>query len=90
MPKCPECHSKISDSALVCPHCGFQASGKLVPINNLTIAQTPFVLAVPETDVMQNGLMLLSKDTNEKLVDFITNADNASRLFPAIYETIKK
>lgn len=89
MSRCPECHSKISDGALVCPHCGFRASSELVPIKYLASTKEPIVLAVPEADVMQNGLMLFSEDTNRKLVDFISNADNASRLFPSIYEAIK-
>lgn len=89
MSRCPECHSKISEGALVCPHCGFRASGDLVPIKDLAITKDPVVLAVPEADVMQNGLLLLSEETNKKLVAFITNADNAARLFPSIYQVIK-
>lgn len=89
MPRCPECHSKISAEALVCPHCGFRATNDLGPIKDLATAKEPVTLVVPEADVMQNGLMLLSEDVNRKLVAFVTNADNASRLFPAVYEAIR-
>lgn len=89
MPRCPECHSKISDNALVCPHCGFRASGELLPIKDLAVAKETSALAVPEADVMQSGLLLFSEETNKKLVSFIADAENAARLFPSIYQAIK-
>ena len=30
---CPECGSKISDKATMCPHCGFQSNNPLLPIS---------------------------------------------------------
>lgn len=90
MSRCPECHSKISDCATICPHCGFRSKNEITPIKDLAIIAKPTILAIPESTIMQDGLLLLSSETNNQIVSFLTDAENAARLFPAIYDAIIK
>lgn len=75
---CPECHARISSSAVTCPHCGFVAQSEetgIVPISSLPPAKiTPRVTVLGAT-VFDNGMNLIPSKTNESLVKFLTDAD---------------
>lgn len=89
---CPECHAKISSSAVMCPYCGFTApsdgSGS-VPISRLPPAKETPRVTVPEASVFDNGMNLISAEANELLVKFFADADNMAKFAPAIYDIIK-
>lgn len=90
MSRCPECNSRISSLASVCPHCGFSTSDRLTPIAGSTAARRTVDLIIPEASVLEHGGNLLSQDTNDAFVDFLKSAENAARLFPAVYQAIEK
>lgn len=90
---CPECHARISSSAVTCPHCGFVAQSEetgIVPISSLPPAKiTPRVTVLGAT-VFDNGMNLIPSKTNESLVKFLADADTMAKFAPAIYDIIKK
>jgi len=89
---CPECHAKISSSAITCPHCGFTTVGtqEIVPISSLSPAKLSPKAIVPEAAVFNNELNLISTEANRTIVRFFSDADNVARFAPAIYDIIKK
>lgn len=89
---CPECHAKISSSAITCPHCGFTTAGtqEIVPISSLPPAKVDPRVIVPEAAVFANELNLISTEVNRTLVRFFSDADNMAKFAPAIYDIIKK
>lgn len=87
---CPECGTRISDSAITCPRCGFAATEALVTISSLPPAEIPPTLIIPEASVFSDGGTLLTAKENRDLVRFLSSARTVHRLAPAIYDAIDK
>lgn len=90
---CPECHAKISSTAITCPHCGFVAQNEetgLIPIGSLPPTKEPPRITIPEATVFDNGMNLIPSKANDALVKFLSDADTVARFAPAIYDVIKK
>lgn len=90
---CPECHARISSSAVTCPHCGFVAQSEetgIVPISSLPPTKITPRVTVLEATVFDNGMNLIPSKTNESLVKFLADADTMAKFAPAIYDIVKK
>ncbi|WP_083717849.1 zinc ribbon domain-containing protein [Olsenella urininfantis] len=90
---CPECHARISSSAVTCPHCGFVAQSEetgIVPISSLPPAKVAPRVTALEATVFDDGMNLIPTQTNESLVKFLADADTMAKFAPAIYDIIKK
>lgn len=87
---CPECGSRISSTATTCPRCGFSAPGtEIVPISALPPAVRPPVLAIPDASVFDNGGTLVTREANDSIVRFLSNAETMGRLAPNIAKFIE-
>ena len=89
MTRCPECNSKISDSATICPYCGFSAPDRPEPIGNVSLAKKHVSITIPDAIVFEDGMNLVPKSTNDAFVAFFMKEENVSRFFPSLYQTIK-
>ncbi|PKM78906.1 MAG: hypothetical protein CVU88_08555, partial [Firmicutes bacterium HGW-Firmicutes-13] len=86
---CPECGTKISDKASVCPFCGFRSSAKNLPMaankNPLKRIQWETTSLASEFD----QVFPISTIQNNNLNIIFGQAENLSRVAPAFFETIK-
>jgi hypothetical protein len=86
---CPECGTKISDKASVCPYCGFRSSTKNLPMvaskNPLKRIQWESTSLVSEFDQVFPIGTIQSNNLNI----IFGKAENLSRVAPAFFETIK-
>lgn len=87
---CPECGSKISDTAKECPYCGFRNSGKLIPISKMNYSVVPMRISLPQIAVFDDGSNLLSREDNRALYNFFSDAEKLKKYAPAIYDIVKK
>ena len=87
---CPECGSKISDKATMCPHCGFQSHNPLLPISvQDTYENIPvFDYYIEDNDLSINDFSVLSYEDNKRLVNYFGKWDNIQTSMPAIAEVI--
>lgn len=87
---CPECGSRISSAAVTCPRCGFTAQGtEVVPISVLPPAVRPPVLVIPDASVFDDGGSLVTRETNDTIVRFLSNAETMGRLAPNVAEFVE-
>lgn len=86
---CPECGARISSSAIVCPLCGFSAQGEeIVPISLLPPRTQFSTLVIPDASVFDGGGSLITRDANEAVVRFLSDAEAMGRLAPNVHEFI--
>lgn len=86
---CPECGTKISDKASVCPFCGYRSSTKNMPMiasnNPLKKIQLESTSLVSEFD----QVFPISTIQNNNLNIIFGRAENLSRVAPAFFEVLK-
>ena len=86
---CPECSTKISDKASVCPYCGYRSSARNLPmvaskkpLNRIqwdsTSLASEFDQVFPVSTIQNNNLNII-----------FGIAENLSRVAPAFFEAIK-
>ncbi|MDO9086021.1 MAG: zinc ribbon domain-containing protein [Anaerolineaceae bacterium] len=85
---CPECGTKISDKASVCPFCGFRSSAKNLPMvankNPLKRIQWESTSLASEFD----QVFPISTIQNNNLNIIFGQAENLSRVAPAFFQSI--
>ena len=87
---CPECGSRISSTAIVCPHCGFSAPGTdIVPISVLPPAMRPPILVIPDASVFDDGGSLITREVNDSIVRFLGDAETMGWLAPNVAKFIE-
>ena len=86
---CPECGTKISDKASVCPFCGYRSSTKNMPMiasnSPLKKIQWESTSLVSEFD----QVFPISTIQNNNLNIIFGRAENLSRVAPAFFEVLK-
>lgn len=88
---CPECGTKISSKATMCPHCGYMSANATLPIS---VQDTYKVLPNFEYDIVEwnpnkNKFNLLSFENNKTLIEQLGNWQNIQLKLPAIAKVIK-
>lgn len=88
---CPECGAKISDKALVCPHCGFYSENKKLPISvQDRFEEMPvFEYEIEKWNPNRGDLTAISYDDNRQLFEFFGKWKNIKMAIPAIAEAIE-
>lgn len=91
MIRCPECGTKISEKARVCPYCGFQSEDCLLPISTQdSYKPIPvFQYEIEEWDPCNDTLTEISYEDNKELYRFFGEWSNIIIVLPALSETIK-
>ena len=90
--QCPECGTKISSKAVVCPFCGYQSSEALVPIADCDqfYAIPTFDYDIERWDPNRSDLCAISPIDNRELFEFFGKWENIERALPGIAVTIKE
>lgn len=88
---CPECGAKISDKALVCPHCGFYSENKQLPISVQNTFETipVFEYEIEKWSPNRGALTAISYEDNRQLFEFFGKWKNIKNAIPAIAEAIE-
>ncbi len=88
---CPECGAKISDKALVCPHCGYYSDNRQLPISaqDKFEAVPLFEYEIENWSPNRGDLTDLSYEDNRRLFEFFGKWKNIKGAMPAIAETIE-
>ena len=88
---CPECGSKISNKATVCPHCGYVSSDCSLPISiQDTYEVVPtFAYDIEEWNPNREQANLIAYEDNRTLVEYLGNWQNIQLRLPAIARVIK-
>lgn len=88
---CPECRSKISDKAVVCPHCGFASADHSRPISEQdSFEMVPtFHYDIEEWKPSNGQLSVLAVEDNKSLVEYFANWQNIQLRMPAIAKVIQ-
>ena len=80
---CPECGTKISDKAKICPYCGFN------------LAETEKYQVLPKLDFKlysQNNDnfvdIALSKQLNDEILNIFANAENLAKMAPSFFDSV--
>ncbi|WP_283684946.1 zinc ribbon domain-containing protein [Parablautia sp. Marseille-Q6255] len=89
---CPECGTKISDKARICPHCGFMSEDNLRPISEQdTYEIVPtFCYDIEEWKPANGNLSVVAVEDNKSLVQFFGQWKNVERTIPAIADVIQQ
>ena len=88
---CPECGSKISNKATMCPHCGYVSNDSSLPISvqdNYEVVPT-FSYDIEEWNPEHDQMNLIAFDDNRTLVEQLGNWQNIQLRVPAIAKVIK-
>jgi hypothetical protein len=86
---CPECGTKVSDKASVCPFCGFRSSSKNLP---MVTSKKPLKRIQWERTSLASEfdqVFPISTIQNNNLNIIFGRAENLSRVAPAFFETLK-
>lgn len=86
---CPECGTKISDKASVCPFCGFRSSAKNLP---MVASKNPLKRIKWESTSLASGpeqAFPIGTMQKNNLNIIFGRVENLSRVAPAFFETIK-
>jgi len=85
---CPECGTKISDKASVCPFCGFRSSAKNLPMvaNKKPLKRIQWESTSLASEFDQ--VFPISTIQNNNLNIIFGQAENLSRVAPAFFQTI--
>lgn len=88
---CPECGTKISNKATMCPHCGFVSSDSSLPISvQDTYEIVPnFSYDIEEWNPNREQASLIAYEDNRTLVEHLGNWQNIQLRLPAIANVIK-
>jgi len=86
---CPECGTKISDKASVCPYCGFRTSTKNLPLvaNKKPLKRIQWESTSLASEFDQ--VFPISTMQNNNLNVIFGRAENLSRVAPAFFEAVK-
>ena len=89
---CPECGTKISDKARICPHCGFMSDDNLRPISEQdTYEIVPtFCYDIEEWKPTNGNLSVVAVEDNKSLVQFFGQWKNVEQTMPAIADVIQQ
>lgn len=89
---CPECHTKISSKATVCPVCGYSASidGAIVPISAAPIEPAPVEILTIGSEVFDDGTSLIPHEESRKLAELLKDAKRVAELAPSIFNAIQQ
>lgn len=89
---CPECGTKISDKARICPHCGFMSDDNLRPISEQdTYEIVPtFCYDIEEWKPTNGNLSVVAVEDNKSLVQFFGRWKNVEQTMPAIADVIQQ
>lgn len=91
MIQCPECKSKISETAVACPHCGFVADNPLLPISRQACAQRvpTFYIEVKDGSLFENMLLQeVPVEEHSRIAKTFGDMTWLGLHVPAIMETI--
>lgn len=86
---CPECGTKISEKASVCPFCGFRSSAKNLP---MVASKKPLKRIQWESTSLASEfdqVFPISAVQNNNLNIIFGRAENLSRVAPAFFEAVK-
>lgn len=86
---CPECGTKVSDKASVCPFCGYRSSSRNLPMvaSKKPLAKIQWENTALSTEFDQ--LFPISTIQSNNLNVIFGRAENLSRVAPAFFEAIK-
>lgn len=88
---CPECGTKISNKATMCPHCGYVSNDSSLPISvqdTYEIVPT-FSYDIEEWNPNREQTSLIAYEDNRTLVEYLGNWQNIQLRLPAIAKVIK-
>ncbi len=86
---CPECGTKVSDKASVCPFCGYRSSSKNLP---MVACKKPLAKFQWESTSLTAGfdqVFPISTIQSNNLSIIFSRAENLSRVAPAFFEAVK-
>lgn len=88
---CPECGTKISSRATVCPHCGYYSADKLIPISEQeTYLPVPlFQYDIEEWKPNRNDLTEIPVELNKQLYTIFGNIENIESMLPDFAMALK-
>lgn len=88
---CPECGTKISNKATMCPHCGYVSEDSTLPISiQDTYEVVPtFSYDIEEWNPNREQTSLIAYEDNKALVEHFGNWQNIQLRLPAIAKVIK-
>lgn len=88
---CPECGTKISNKATMCPHCGYVSSDCSLSISvQDTYEVVPtFAYDIEEWNPNRKPSNLIAYEDNRTLVEYLGNWQNIQLRLPAIAKVIK-
>lgn len=90
MVACPECGTRISDSAKQCPFCGYQSDNALAPLNTIPLSHRQIKVVIPQASIFDDDTNLIKAADNAKVVNFLTDAGKMATFAPEIFQTIEK
>ena len=88
---CPECGTKISNKATMCPHCGYVSNDSSLPISvqdTYEIVPT-FSYDIEEWNPDRNQTGLIAYEDNRTLVEHLGSWQNIQLRLPAVAEIIR-
>lgn len=88
---CPECSSKISDKAKVCPCCGYAGDDESMAIS----LQGPTEIVCPETAITfmsgsEQMLASLCPNDEKALLRYVSDGERFATMFPSVVENIRR
>ncbi len=88
---CPECGTKISNKATMCPHCGYVSNDSLLPISlQDTYEVIPtFTYDIVEWTPTETQTNLVAYEDNRTLVEYLGNWQNIQLRAPSIAKAIE-
>lgn len=88
---CPECGTKISNKATMCPHCGYVSSDSSLPISVQDTYEVfpTFSYDIEEWNPNREPSNLIAYEDNRTLVEYLGNWQNIELRLPAIAKVIK-
>lgn len=88
---CPECGTKISNKATMCPHCGYVSNDSSLPISAQDAYEVvpSFSFDIAEWNPEREQTSIIAFDDNRTLVQHLGNWQNIQLRLPAIAKVIK-
>lgn len=88
---CPECRRKISDKAIVCPHCGYMGEDHSCPISRQDAFEIVpvFNYDIEKWDSNESQFSIVNDEDNKILFHYLGNWENIQLKMPAIAKVIK-
>lgn len=88
---CPECGSKISNRARLCPHCGYTSEDYNLPISvqdQFEVLPT-FQYDIVEWNPNRDDLAIISNEDNKNLIQYFGNFHTIKTAFPSFANVIQ-